>query len=200
MLKHIWNNEDQAAILESIVTPVLEALLPRSPERAPRRAPAGIGIEALAGEIDRVRQVLTGGGGLSRRPALQPAQGAERDQGGARRIARSARAGARSARRSAPRGRFPQRPLRAALMRGDRASSPVRSTRRRRSARSRSTTATRSSPRTSRARLERARRVAAADDRRALRRSGLDAAVGRPLVRRASVRARSRASGSASRR
>ena len=25
VLKHIWNNEDQAAILESIVTPVLEA-------------------------------------------------------------------------------------------------------------------------------------------------------------------------------
>ena len=61
-------------------------------------APLGVGIEALAGEIDRIRQVLTGGGGARRRAALQPAQGAQRDQGGARRVARSARARARVAR------------------------------------------------------------------------------------------------------
>ena len=64
VLKHIWNNEDQAAILESIVTPVLEAHY-RDHPNARRVGAAGIGIEALAGEIDRVRQVLTGGGGLS---------------------------------------------------------------------------------------------------------------------------------------
>jgi MoxR-like ATPase len=64
VLKHIWNNEDQAAILESIVSPVLEAHYRDHPQ-ARRVGAAGIGIEALAGEIDRVRQVLTGGTGLS---------------------------------------------------------------------------------------------------------------------------------------
>jgi MoxR-like ATPase len=64
VLKHIWNNEDQAAILESIVTPVLEAHYREHPE-VRRVGAAGIGIVALAGEIDRVRQVLTGSGGLS---------------------------------------------------------------------------------------------------------------------------------------
>ena len=64
VLKHIWNNEDQAAILESIVTPILEAHY-RDHPNARRVGAAGIGIEALAGEIDRVRQVLTGGAGLS---------------------------------------------------------------------------------------------------------------------------------------
>jgi MoxR-like ATPase len=64
VLKHIWNNEDQAAILESIVSPVLEAHFRDHPE-ARRVGAAGVGVEALAAEIDRVRQVLTGGGGLS---------------------------------------------------------------------------------------------------------------------------------------
>ena len=64
VLKHIWNNEDQAAILESIVSPVLEAHY-RDHPHARRVGAAGVGIEALAGEIDRVRQVLTGGTGLS---------------------------------------------------------------------------------------------------------------------------------------
>ncbi len=64
VLKHIWNNEDQAAILEGIVSPVLEAHYRDHPQ-ARRVGAVGVGIEALAGEIDRVRQVLTGGGGLS---------------------------------------------------------------------------------------------------------------------------------------
>jgi MoxR-like ATPase len=64
VLKHIWNNEDQAAILESIVSPVLEVHFRDHPQ-ARRVGAAGVGIEALAAEIDRVRQVLTGGGGLS---------------------------------------------------------------------------------------------------------------------------------------
>ncbi len=64
VLKHIWNNEDQAAILESIVTPMLEAHY-RDHPHARRVGAAGIGIDALAGEIDRIRQMLTGGGGLS---------------------------------------------------------------------------------------------------------------------------------------
>jgi MoxR-like ATPase len=64
VLKHVWNSEDQAQILESIVTPVLEAHYREHPN-ARRVGAAGVGIEALAAEIDRVRQVLTGAGGLS---------------------------------------------------------------------------------------------------------------------------------------
>ena len=75
VLKHIWNNEDQAAILESIVAPVLEAHFREHPQ-ARRVGASGVGIEALAAEIDRVRQVLTGRRRAQRRAALQPAQGA----------------------------------------------------------------------------------------------------------------------------
>jgi len=64
VLKHVWNNEDQAQILEAIVTPVLEAHFREHPN-ARRVGAVGVGIEAMAGEIDRVRQVLTGTGGLS---------------------------------------------------------------------------------------------------------------------------------------
>jgi MoxR-like ATPase len=64
VLKHVWNNEDQAQILEAIVTPVLETHYREHPQ-ARRVGAAGVGIEALAAEIDRVRQVLTGAGGLS---------------------------------------------------------------------------------------------------------------------------------------
>jgi MoxR-like ATPase len=63
VLKHIWNNEDQSAILEAIVQPVLEAHF-RDHPNARRVGASGIGIEALAAEIDRVRQVLTGGAAL----------------------------------------------------------------------------------------------------------------------------------------
>src|SRR3982751_2002758 len=63
VLKHIWNNQDQAAILEGIVQPVLEAFFREHPDR--RRVGAlGVGVEALAAEIDRIRQILTGGGAL----------------------------------------------------------------------------------------------------------------------------------------
>jgi MoxR-like ATPase len=63
VLKHIWNNQDQAAILEGVVQPVLEAYFREHPDR--RRVGAlGVGVEALAGEIDRIRQILTGGGAL----------------------------------------------------------------------------------------------------------------------------------------
>ena len=64
VLKHVWNSEDQAAILEAIVTPVLEAHYREHPNLR-RVGAAGVGVEALAAEIDRVRQVLTGSGGLS---------------------------------------------------------------------------------------------------------------------------------------
>lgn len=59
VLKHIWNAEDQAPILEQIIQPVLEAFYREHPSR--RRVGAlGVGLEALSAEIDRIRQVLTG--------------------------------------------------------------------------------------------------------------------------------------------
>jgi MoxR-like ATPase len=64
VLKHVWNTEDQSQILEGIVTPVLEAHYREHPN-ARRVGAVGVGIEALAGEIERVRQVLAGPGGLN---------------------------------------------------------------------------------------------------------------------------------------
>lgn len=59
VLKHIWNAEDQAPILEQIVQPALEAFYRDHPDR--RRVGAlGVGVEALSAEIDRIRQILTG--------------------------------------------------------------------------------------------------------------------------------------------
>jgi MoxR-like ATPase len=64
VLKHVWNTEDQSQILESIVTPILEAHYREHPN-ARRVGAVGVGVDALAGEIERVRQVLSGPGGLS---------------------------------------------------------------------------------------------------------------------------------------
>jgi len=63
VLKHVWNREDQAPILEGIVTPVLEAHYREHPQ-ARRLGPAGIRVEQIAAEIDRIRQVLTGAAAL----------------------------------------------------------------------------------------------------------------------------------------
>lgn len=60
LLKHIWNSEDQAPIVEAIVQPELETFYRERPERR-RVGAAGVGVEALAAEIDRIRQILTGG-------------------------------------------------------------------------------------------------------------------------------------------
>lgn len=59
VLKHVWNTEDQAPILEGIVQPVLEAFYREHPGQR-RVGAVGIGVEALAAEIDRIRQILTG--------------------------------------------------------------------------------------------------------------------------------------------
>jgi MoxR-like ATPase len=64
VLKHVWNTEDQAPILEGIVTPVLEAHFREHPQTR-RIGAVGLGLEALAGEVERVRQVLTGAASLS---------------------------------------------------------------------------------------------------------------------------------------
>lgn len=63
VLKHVWNNEDQAPILEAVITPVLEAHYREHPNLR-RASTLGIGIEGFSAEIDRIRQVLTGGGAL----------------------------------------------------------------------------------------------------------------------------------------
>jgi MoxR-like ATPase len=63
VLKHVWNTEDQAPILDSIVAPVLEAYYREHPDSR-RLGVAVIGIEAIGAEIDRIRQVLTGAAGL----------------------------------------------------------------------------------------------------------------------------------------
>lgn len=60
VLKHVWNTEDQAPILEGIVNPVLEAYFRDHPDRR-RTGAVGIGIDALAAEIERIRELLTGG-------------------------------------------------------------------------------------------------------------------------------------------
>ena len=64
VLKHVWNNEDQAPILDGIMSPVLEQYYDEHPD-ARRVGAAGVGIEALAGELERVRHVLAGPGGLN---------------------------------------------------------------------------------------------------------------------------------------
>jgi MoxR-like ATPase len=64
VLKHVWNAEDQAPILDALVAPVLDAHYRDHPETR-RVGAVGVGIEALAAEIDRVRQVLTGPVALS---------------------------------------------------------------------------------------------------------------------------------------
>jgi MoxR-like ATPase len=63
ILKHIWNNQDQAALLDGIVQPVLDAFFRDNPERR-RVGSVGVGVEALEAEIDRIRQVITGGAAL----------------------------------------------------------------------------------------------------------------------------------------
>lgn len=58
ILKHIWNNLDQAEILDSIVDPVLEAWYRDHPE-ARRFGAADVGLDALIEEINRIRDLLT---------------------------------------------------------------------------------------------------------------------------------------------
>jgi MoxR-like ATPase len=63
ILKHVWNNHDQAALLDAIVQPVLDAFYREHPDRR-RVGAVGVGLEALAAEVDRIRHILTGGGAL----------------------------------------------------------------------------------------------------------------------------------------
>jgi MoxR-like ATPase len=58
VLRHTWNNLDQAEILEGIVGPVLEAWYREHPE-ARRFGAADVGMDALVEEINRIRDLLT---------------------------------------------------------------------------------------------------------------------------------------------
>lgn len=64
LLRHAWNNLDQAEILDGIVGPVLEQWYREHPES--RRASATeVGIDALVAEMNRIRELLTGDRPLS---------------------------------------------------------------------------------------------------------------------------------------
>jgi MoxR-like ATPase len=64
LLKHAWNNFDQAEILDGIVGPVLEAWYRDHPE-ARRTGATDVGIDALVLEVNRIRDLLTGDRPLS---------------------------------------------------------------------------------------------------------------------------------------
>lgn len=64
ILRHIWNNLDQAEILDGVVGPILEAHYREHPE-ARRYGAADVGMDALVSEINRIRELLTGDRPLS---------------------------------------------------------------------------------------------------------------------------------------
>ena len=59
LLKHAWNNLDQAEILDGIVGTVMEAWYRDHPETR-RSGAVDVGIDALLVEINRIRDLLTG--------------------------------------------------------------------------------------------------------------------------------------------
>src|SRR5262249_21614040 len=64
VLKHIWNNLDQADLLEEIVNPVVESWYREHP--AKRRVAAGVaGLDALLSELKLIRDRLTSGEPMS---------------------------------------------------------------------------------------------------------------------------------------
>ncbi len=64
LLRHVWNSEDQAPILEGLVAPVLEAHYREHPE-ARRLGAAAVGLEVIEAEIERVRTIVVQGAALS---------------------------------------------------------------------------------------------------------------------------------------
>ncbi len=58
VLRHTWNNLDQAEILDGIVGPVLEAWYREHPQ-ARRFGAADVGMDALISEINRIKGLLT---------------------------------------------------------------------------------------------------------------------------------------------
>ena len=58
VLKHTWNNLDQAEILEGIVGPLLEAYYRDNPDKR-RYGAADVGMDSLITELTRIRELLT---------------------------------------------------------------------------------------------------------------------------------------------
>ncbi|MEZ4326312.1 MAG: AAA family ATPase [Polyangiales bacterium] len=58
VLRHTWNNMDQAEILDGVVGPVLEAWYREHPG-ARRFGATDVGIDALIAELNRIRDLLT---------------------------------------------------------------------------------------------------------------------------------------------
>jgi MoxR-like ATPase len=58
VLKHTWNNLDQAEILDGIVGPVLEAFFNDNPDKR-RLGATDVGMDALIAELTRIRELLT---------------------------------------------------------------------------------------------------------------------------------------------
>ena len=64
VLRHVWNNLDQAELLDEIVTPVVERYYRDHPSA--RRLQGGqVGLEALLAELGTIRELLTGSATLS---------------------------------------------------------------------------------------------------------------------------------------
>jgi MoxR-like ATPase len=64
ILRHVWNNLDQAELLGEIVTPVVERYYREHPNA--RRLQGGqVGLEALLAELSTIRELLTGSATLS---------------------------------------------------------------------------------------------------------------------------------------
>ena len=62
LLRHVWNSEDQAATLDRLVVPVVDAFYAEHPERR-GGGPSGRSarVESLAAEVERIRRILLGG-------------------------------------------------------------------------------------------------------------------------------------------
>lgn len=60
VLRHVWNTDEQRAIVAGVVDPLLEAFYVERPERR-RGGAVAQGLDALAAELDRVRRVLVDG-------------------------------------------------------------------------------------------------------------------------------------------
>ena len=64
ILRHIWNNLDQAELLEEIVNPVVDAYYREHPEERRFIGPQA-SLEDLLSELNLIRELLTSGGALS---------------------------------------------------------------------------------------------------------------------------------------
>jgi MoxR-like ATPase len=64
VLKHIWNSQDQAEILEEIVSPVVDRYYREHPDQR-RIVGTTAGLEELLGELKMIRDLLTSGQQLS---------------------------------------------------------------------------------------------------------------------------------------